>query len=238
MTWGGACLPRHTLLDPFRSRGDRRYDGNVKKSAENCTQESMGERCMHQWWMIPSIISWCKMHPRTKNNARLRDRRSGKWRTFHLRNTDVNHVMLTSDSDQNIFSAPINERGTMNGQTHKIVRNGFVVEMSAPNYRDVKRWHGYGLKLRTRTKNLPELYEQSGHTAGVQTTRCKPWCYNIAQCNFNGILIEEFLGASWESDPQKCTVLVGYYDYHPVTKSPRIGYCDCFSNVPNSILLL
>ena len=34
------------------------------------------------------------------------------------------------------------------------------------------------------------------------------------------------------------TVLIGYYDYHPVTKSPEIGYCECFSNVPNSILLL
>ena len=39
-------------------------------------------------------------------------------------------------------------------------------------------------------------------------------------------------GSKWS------TVLIGYYDYHPVTKLPKIGYCDCFSNVPNSILLL
>ena len=34
------------------------------------------------------------------------------------------------------------------------------------------------------------------------------------------------------------TVLIGYYDYHPVTKLPKIGSYDCFSNVPNSILLI
>ena len=34
------------------------------------------------------------------------------------------------------------------------------------------------------------------------------------------------------------TALIGYYDYHPVTKSPKIGCCDYFSNVPNVLLVL
>ena len=34
------------------------------------------------------------------------------------------------------------------------------------------------------------------------------------------------------------TLLIGYYDYHPVTKSPKIGSCDYFSNVPNVRLVL
>ena len=34
------------------------------------------------------------------------------------------------------------------------------------------------------------------------------------------------------------TVLIGYYDYHPVTKSPKIGCYDCFSNVPNILFVL
>ena len=33
------------------------------------------------------------------------------------------------------------------------------------------------------------------------------------------------------------TVLIGYCDYHPVTKLPKIGCCDYFSNVPNVLLL-
>ena len=30
----------------------------------------------------------------------------------------------------------------------------------------------------------------------------------------------------WKGKPQVSTVLIGYYDYHPVTKSPKIGRCD------------
>ena len=35
-----------------------------------------------------------------------------------------------------------------------------------------------------------------------------------------------------------CTVLIRYCDYHPVTKSPKIGCFDYFSNVPNVRLVL
>ena len=33
-------------------------------------------------------------------------------------------------------------------------------------------------------------------------------------------------------------VLIRYYDYHRVTKSPKIGCCDYFSNVPNVLLVV
>ena len=36
----------------------------------------------------------------------------------------------------------------------------------------------------------------------------------------------------------QCLSDIMSYDYHPVTKSPKIGYRDCFSNVLNSIVLL
>ena len=45
--------------------------------------------------------------------------------------------------------------------------------------------------------------------------------------------VREFFCWFYELHFSISTVLIRYYDYHPVTKSPKIGCCDYFSNVPN-----
>ena len=46
------------------------------------------------------------------------------------------------------------------------------------------------------------------------------------------------LNHAQDSTRGKNTVLIGYCDYHPVTKLPKKGCCDYFSNVPNVLLVL